>query len=269
MTEVSPIRSPRMGWEKFRTEVVSKMKPGEHCCLIGPTGRGKSTLGMWLLQARPYVVVLDAKGGDDTLDRSGFEVVHEWPLRDERARVESGKPIRVILRPRSHTRDRLTEAHDLFQSCIERCLHSGHWTMYIDELRLTSEGRTIDLGPEIEVAYMTGRGRRVSFFSATQAPRWIPKAAYDQSTHQFHWPISDRDAVKRQAEISGIGREQFLAMTQGLGRHETIYVRPPDEAYVIRFPKLPKPKVQVESSLPPEPQPESPRRSRLRERLWH
>lgn len=269
MAETYPSRAPRMEWEKFRTQVIPNINPGEHVCLIGPTGRGKSTLGMHLLKARPYVVVLDAKGGDDTLDRSGFEVVHSWPLRDEKARVDSGKPIRVILRPRSHTRDRLAEAHDLFANCIERCLGTGHWTIYVDELRLTAEGRTIDLYPELEVAYMTGRGRAVTFVGATQAPRWIPKAAYDQSTHQFHWPIMDADSVKRQAEISGIGKERFLALTGGLGKHETIYVHPPDKAYVLKFPALPKPRVPVESSLPPEPAPESPRRSKLRERLWH
>lgn len=264
--------SNRVGWERFYAETVRGMKPGEHACLIGPTGRGKSTLGMHILQSRPYVVVLDAKGGDDTLDRSGFEVVHSWPLKDERERINSGKPIRVILRPRSHTRERLVEAHDLFSDCIERSLRAGHWTIYVDELRLTSEGRTIDLGPEIEVAYMTGRGRGVSFISATQAPRWIPKAAYDQATHQWHWPLMDRDALKRQAEISGIGREQFLELASGLSKHDAIYVHPPDTAFVVRPPKLPKPKVPVAPSMPPEPRahPAEGSRffSRVKERLW-
>lgn len=263
----------RVSWPKFHRDVISRMRPGEHVCLIGPTGRGKSTLGMHLLQNRPYVVVLDAKGGDDTLDRSGFEVVHRWPMPDEAARINSGKPVRVILRPRSHTRERLAEAHDLFSECIERSLRAGHWTLYIDELRLTSEGRTIDLGPEIEVAFMTGRGRRVSFISATQAPRWIPKAAYDQSTHQFHWPIPDRDALKRQAEISGIGREQFLELAAGLGslerKHDAIYVHPPDTAVIVRPPQLPKPVAPVVPSVPEFPaEPVSPRKGKVREKLW-
>lgn len=268
----------RVPWPRFQREVISGMKSGEHVCLIGPTGRGKSTLGMHLLQNRPYVVVLDAKGGDDTLDRSGFEVVHNWPLKDETHRINSGQPIRVILRPRSHKRDRLAEAHELFSECIERSLHAGHWTLYIDELRLTSEGRTIDLGPEIEVAFMTGRGRRVSFISATQAPRWIPKAAYDQSTHQFHWPIPDRDALKRQAEISGIGRDQFLGLSSELydnsedwekKKHDVIYIHPPDTAVIVRPPQLPKPRVEVPPTVPELPaQPENPKRGRVREKLW-
>lgn len=268
-----PGMADRLTWPAFEREVIRKMKPGEHACLIGPTGRGKSTLAMHLLRERPYVVVLDAKGGDDTLDRSGFEVVHRWPLEDEAKRVRSGEPIRVILRPRSHTRDRLAEAHDLFSECIERSLQSGWWTLYVDELRLTSEGRTIDLAPEIEVAYMTGRGRRVTFISSTQAPRWIPRAAYDQATHQFHWPIMDQDALKRQAEISGIGRQNFMEQVSGMSRHEALYVHPPDTAYRVKFPKL-KPVVrEVVSEVREMEEAEAPvqaerKLGKLGERLW-
>jgi hypothetical protein len=262
--------SNRVGWDTFKRDIVNRMKPGEHACLIGPTGRGKSTLGMQLLQKRPYVVVLDAKGGDETLDRSGFEVVHTWPLRDEQARVDSGKPIRVILRPRSHSRDRLAEAHDLFAECIERSLRTGHWTIYVDELRLTSEGRTIDLAPEIEVAYMTGRGRKVSFISATQAPRWIPKASYDQSTHQFHWPLMDRIALMRQAEISGLDRKDFLDLASGLHKHDVLYIRPPDTAMIVRPRNLPRMvNPEAVASVPDDPKPQSPRKGWIREKLWH
>lgn len=228
----------RRSWARFQTDVIAGMRPGEHISMIGPTGRGKSTLALHLLRSRPYVVVLDAKGGDDTLNGSGFEVVHEWPIPRERERLGDGRPIRLLLRPRGHGRERLDEAHDLFSRCIQGALDSQHWTIYVDELRLTAEGRTIDLAPEVEVAYMTGRGRRVTMVSATQAPRWIPKAAYDQATHQFHWPIPDRDARRRQAEISGLDRADFDAAVAGMAGHDVLYVPPGGgEPLVVRPPK--------------------------------
>lgn len=252
-------------WSEFRTRVLDRMTQGEHVGMIGPTGRGKSTLAMHIIKRRPYVVVLDAKGGDSTLAASGFEVIHEWPIPDLAERVKSGKPVRVMLRPTSHGRARLTQANDMFSRCIEDCLRQTHWTIYIDELRLTSEGRTIDLAPEIEVGYMTGRGRNVSFISASQAPRWVPIASHEQSVHQFHWRLHDRYAWKRQAEISGIGTERFEGLTEAMKPHEVLYVKPPDTAVLTKPPALRRP---VERESPrEEPMPER-SGSKLRQRLW-
>lgn len=236
--------TPRISWPKFYDEIVKPWKPGEHAVLIGPTGRGKSTLALQLVKDRPYVVALDAKGGDETLQAIGWEVSYQWPVVNEQERLEKGYPIRVLLRPSQWGRARLREAHDLFSRCLQDCLESTNWTVYIDELRLTSEGRTIDLGPDIEVAYMVGRGRKVSMISSTQAPRWVPKAAYDQASHQFHWPIIDDEARKRQAEISGLGRIGFADATEGMKMHDVLYVYPPDYTAITKPPRLVLPKTQ-------------------------
>lgn len=253
-------------WPDFKKRIIDRMTIGEHVGMIGPTGRGKSTLAFHIIRSRPYVVVLDAKGGDSTLEASGFQVVNQWPIPEENDRIRRGLPIRVLLRPVSHGRSRLAEANELFASCIERCLRQTHWTIYIDELRLTSEGRTIDLAPEIEVGYMTGRGRHVSFISASQAPRWVPIASHEQSVHQFHWRLHDRYAWKRQAEISGIGTERFEALTEGLKPHEVLYVKPPDTAIVTKPPALRSRTVQREAVR--QDTPETNESSRLRQIIW-
>jgi hypothetical protein len=258
----------RMKWSDFRSEILDGFTQSQHVGMIGPTGRGKSTLGMHLLRNRPYVVVLDAKGGDSTLEASGFEVVEDWPIPNEEDRLKSGKPIRVMLRPRGYGRERLDNANRLFSKCIEGCLMSRRWTVYIDELRLTSEGRTIDLAPEIEVAYMTGRGREVSFISAAQAPRWVPIASHEQAVHQFHWPLYDRYALSRQAEISGLGRDRFFALAAEMTNpHDVMYVLPPDLAVITRPPKLRAPRVVAQGAAETGP-PVSESSSRLKERLW-
>ena len=47
------------------------------------------------------------------------------------------------------------------------------------------------------------RDRGVSVVSSFQAPRWVPRAASDQSTHLFVWYTRDDDVVKRIAEMMG------------------------------------------------------------------
>lgn len=244
----------RVPWTVFEAETVAGMAPGEHVSMIGPTGHGKSTLAFHLLRRRPYVVVLDAKGGDPTLNGSGWEVVDRWPIPNERQRLDKGEPIRVLLRPHGFGRERLEVAHDLFTRAVVGALDAQKWTIYIDELRLTAEGRTIDMAPDVEVAYMTGRGREVTMISATQAPRYVPKAAYDQVTHQFHWPLQDRDAKRRQAEITGYDRADFDELTAGMAKHEVLYIPPGGDEPVIVKPPAPRKAVKPrERSAPAKP----------------
>ena len=54
-------------------------KPGEHISLIAPTGAGKTTFASGIMGLRRYVLVLDAKGGDSTLEGLGFPRLSKWP----------------------------------------------------------------------------------------------------------------------------------------------------------------------------------------------
>ena len=61
----------------FQTEFLpwfaDVWEPGQHVAVIAPTGAGKSNFVGQILQAtRRYVLVLDAKGGDSTVENYGF-----------------------------------------------------------------------------------------------------------------------------------------------------------------------------------------------------
>ena len=59
-------------WEQFLAFMGDCWEPGQHICNIGPTGEGKSTVNVGLLDTRRYVLALDPKGEDETLEASGW-----------------------------------------------------------------------------------------------------------------------------------------------------------------------------------------------------
>src|SRR5215469_8515779 len=82
----------------FLRWLETNWEPGEHFALCGPTGEGKTTFAVGIMQLRKWVMALDAKGEDDTLASSGFQRVLSFPL-DKKIRqdIAEGKPARLII----------------------------------------------------------------------------------------------------------------------------------------------------------------------------
>src|SRR5271170_842629 len=62
-----------------RVPLAGPWKPGMHAALIGKTGEGKSTLAVGIMDTRKYVLALDPKGEDETLEAAGYTRVYGLP----------------------------------------------------------------------------------------------------------------------------------------------------------------------------------------------
>lgn len=247
--KIDPKAAPsveRMDWEAFKSRGF-QWEQGEHIALIGPTGRGKSTLAGNILDKRRLVVALDLKGDDPALKRWGYESTPSWPLPDEGERLKGeihekpdGTKVRIVpplhvrLAPPVRTRGDRESAAKVFADCLDDVFERGGWAVYVDEL-LIAVGRKFDLGDAIEDLMVHARFRGTSMVNATQAPRWIPKLTYDQATHLFIWPVRDTDGLGRVEEITGFGRA-IRNTLQEMDKHETLYVKPPDTLIVTQCP---------------------------------
>ena len=150
--------APGLGLRLRELPLPGPWKPGEHWALIGPTGEGKSTFGVGITGQRRWVVALDPKGEDETLEAAGYMRVRSIPLPRDRFgafrqkprpgtddwvwdRVERLLPVGLVA-----GFEALSDAEDealrqLMGDAILWVKRTRGWTLYIDEFELLSSQR--------------------------------------------------------------------------------------------------------------------------------
>lgn len=213
-------------WDTFYRSLFHWTQ-GEHVTLIGPTGKGKTTLVNAILPKRDWIIFAGTKKVDSTqtqLVRSmGYKQV---------ATVEQIHPDvshRFLLKPpfpKKATVRELKRAHQLaFRQMLMLAFENGRWTLALDEVRYLSD--FLGLADELELLWLQGRSLGVSMVAGTQRPRHIPLEAYSQATHLFFWQNPDTQDVQRVAELAGVNRGPVMETVPYLEGHDVMYIHTP------------------------------------------
>jgi hypothetical protein len=208
-------------WETVGAILRQNLKPGKHVAIIAKTGDGKTTLCVdGLLPYYEDVLIIDSTA-DPNPPLAGYgEPVRRFGKIEGHQRLElkdmSGKS-------RQKLWHYLTKAHD-----------QGNIAVYIDELRHLTERRYFNLTSQLEYLWLFGRKRGVTIIGASQAPRFLPSAFYDQSKNHILFRTRDRRTLRRMSEIGGDVDtiEYFLPQ---LEEHEFLYVTPKGELYRSKY----------------------------------
>jgi hypothetical protein len=215
-------------------------QPGEHMALDGPTGEGKTTHAVGILQSRKYVLALDPKGEDETLSQSGYVRVRSiwedslrWRLshrqdaktwNDIHRRIDDGLDAKVIVGGGSSTDAEDIALQRLMRDAITYSRHSGGWTLYVDEFELLSSQRMFNEGPRIERMLITARRKKTSVVTTFQAPAWISQHATRQARRAVKWPTGDRNMIKKLAEAMGRDWRELGSAVDLLPEYHTITI---------------------------------------------
>lgn len=207
-------------WEQFYP--TFKPRQGEHITLLGPTGSGKTTLALQIVNKREHVVTFGCKPRDKTLDnliKQGWKRSAIWPVPYRYKKV-------VLWPPATSMRNRSTQAYT-FYNAMEDIYRRGGWALYVDEIQyLTDSTKQAGLGLSgpVQMLLQQGRAMGVTLIGGSQRPRHIPLAFYSQATHLFLWKNADENDLKRLDEIGGFPRGLVADIVRRLNPHEVLYV---------------------------------------------
>lgn len=195
-------------------------KPGEHKAMIGPTGEGKTTHAVGILDLRKWVLALDPKGNDDTLAASGYLRVSsiwkpglQWKIMHrEDARtwdhiwkaIEDDRPARVIVGGPADDDAQFTALKTLIGDGVKFCRYVGGFTQYCDEFEIASSREMMNIAPAINLALISARRKGISVVNSYQAQAWVSKHAIRQARRAVMWSTGDRDMI--QSVARGMGR---------------------------------------------------------------
>lgn len=198
-------------------------QPGQHLANIGPTGEGKTTYTVGLLNIRKYVMALDPKGEDATLSASGFVRVRSLPPVSAMAKaryrltedgkawekawrsIEDGGPARMIVGHAARSKEQAESLRKLMGDAVQFCRFSRGWTVYVDEFEVAASQQMYGLGAPISQMLNTAREAGTSVVTSFQAPAWVPKHATRQARYAVMYSTGDRRMIQNVAE--GMGRD--------------------------------------------------------------
>lgn len=209
---------------------------GEHVTLIGPTGMGKTTLGLALLDHWSHVVVIGAKAKDrdDTMDAIRWRRHWSRPLETQPAglyrRVRTWPPgsihpdaDRVLLWPKFRRMAEQRQQAATIGGALESMFEDGGWCIFADECNYLVDD--LGLGDPLRMIWRQGRSAGIALVAVLQRPRYAPLEAYSQARHLYLWRMNDREDVKRLRDIAGdVDREQVAALVARLPKYHALHV---------------------------------------------
>lgn len=194
---------------------------GQHVAIVGPTGRGKTTLASYILDARKYIVVLAVKRDDDTLayfKKKGYTTIKKWPPQNGKSRVV------YWIRPKSI--DHLEEQQEKVHSALNIFYIQGGWTVYLDEVGYVA-GYLKQAKP-VGVLLNQGRSSNLSIVCSMTRPRStvasIPVETLSQCRHLFFFKYQDIREIETCAEIAGISRKDMIQLNSTMSEHDFLYI---------------------------------------------
>jgi hypothetical protein len=205
-------------------------EPGQHVTIIGPNGRGKTTLGFQLLgmsvTKEMQAFVLISKPRDSTVDtwekRLRFKTIEEFPPP-----YNFRKPRGYMLRPYQSLRDLDADNARLrtqFKKCMMSCYASQKPTIvFADEVQELQT--TLKLKAECEAYWKRGRSLDSGLWALAQRSAYNSQDMYNAPEHLVLFSDPDKRNRQRFGEIGGVDSDLVMEITEHLDPFQALYIK--------------------------------------------
>ena len=231
-------------WDQFLQWFSKHWEPGQHVCVVAPTGAGKTVFVSGVLNLRRYVLALDEKGGDSSLAQTGWPRLNSWPgLKQMGRKVDAndrnGKASRYIVGQKVTAPEDFAKVRSASASALHDSFTMGGWTLYSDEHQLLTDKRMMNLGVQADTHLIAARDKGITFVSSFQAPSWVTPAASRQAYWMAISYTRDTDTVNTLAERLGRSKSVVRGWVKELPEYHWLIVgRNPRSNPIITFPDL-------------------------------
>lgn len=212
-----------MPWRELRPWFIQQWDQGQHIAIIGPSGQGKTTVAIDLLEARAderdgHVLILANKRRDPLLTKLGWPIVPDWDSVHYEHRVRRRV---VIWPPYGRASSSAARNRKVFVEALDEVIEEGAWTVYLDEVTYFTE--TLNLRKLLDEYWNTARSSAVTVIGSSQGATWIPKAMTTNQSWVFCFKSRDEEVRKRVGEVAG-DRRAYAPILGNLGQHEFLLV---------------------------------------------
>lgn len=215
-----------LGWEEIWTE-REELEPGEHVSAIGPTGVGKTTGMVDLLERSPqHSILVVTKRRDKLVQRLSRE--RGWKLAREPEEVfrllgkltprdrewwegqRQRPPQRIVFWPRTSEglARRAEELQAHVYAILDYAYERGGITVGIDETTFAAE--ELGLRRPLVLVWNEGRSSEISVLAGMQRPALVPRSSRSAPTYLLIFRTADPDDLKAVAEMAGFADRSAL-----------------------------------------------------------
>jgi energy-coupling factor transporter ATP-binding protein EcfA2 len=206
-------------------------RPGQHVTIIGPNGRGKTTLGLDLLKAtttpKLQAYVLVSKPRDKTIDdytvKLKYKRIETYPPDPQFFKKFSG----YMVRPHQSLTDLEGDEkrlHDVFRATMRGCYASKKPVIvFADEVQELQS--SLGLKKECEAFWKRGRSLDSGLWALAQRSAHNSQDMYNAPEHLFLFSDPDKRNRQRFSEIGGIDPDLVMETVNGLTQYQALYIK--------------------------------------------
>lgn len=198
-------------------------KQGEHVTIVGPTGSGKTTLGLEMLSCMPYVAIIATKQHDETLERftklnRSYRIIKEFMWSNTQKTLND----KLVIWPKL-----VNDAGDIskqqipIRNSLNRLFFQGAWSVFADELWLLTN--RLKLSSILESYWSQGRSSGLSVIGCVQRPAFIPRLAFSEPRYLLIGQMEDKRDIETVSNGTNINQRILTAEVNKLSRHSFLF----------------------------------------------